>query len=449
MQGLAPTFIGEFSDNAGRRPAYLVCGTIYIAANIGLACQDSYAALMVLRCVQSAGSSGTVALAQAVVADVVTSSERGIYVSYASVAPQVGPALGPIFGGLLASYVGWHFIFWFLVILAGVIWAPLALFFPETCRKIVEDGSVPPPKLNRCVTNIVHDRRAVKKGTPIPWEKHDELGTRRGRRLRFPNPFLVLRLIFQKQCGPALLFIALVCCGLYSTVALIPSQFGRIYGFNVLQISLCYIPFGCGTMTAAFVRGRMIDSRFKHYAKKLGVEVVKNRKLDLTDFPIERARIEVALPTLFLGSACQIAFGWTVQYETNLAGPLILLFFIGFCVSATMNSIQVLMIDVYPGRAGAVTAANNLLRCLLGAGATALVLPMINAIGIGWTCSFFAFVVLATSPVLWYIMKQGPNWRREKDAKKRRQMASSETPVGLAGGGTQQGRAQSWSRRPS
>ena len=63
FQGLVPTIIAGASDRLGRRPAYIVCFDIYIAANIGLALQNQYAALMVLRCVQSTGSSSTVALA--------------------------------------------------------------------------------------------------------------------------------------------------------------------------------------------------------------------------------------------------------------------------------------------------------------------------------------------------------------------------------------------------
>jgi MFS family permease len=51
MQGLAPAFIGGFSDEAGRRPSYVICFVIYIAANIGLGIQNSYPALMVLRCI--------------------------------------------------------------------------------------------------------------------------------------------------------------------------------------------------------------------------------------------------------------------------------------------------------------------------------------------------------------------------------------------------------------
>lgn len=64
---------------SGRRPAYIIGFIIYIGANIGLALQSSYAALFVLRCVQSSGSSATIALGNGVVADIATAAERGTW----------------------------------------------------------------------------------------------------------------------------------------------------------------------------------------------------------------------------------------------------------------------------------------------------------------------------------------------------------------------------------
>jgi len=392
-----------------------------MAANVGLGAQNNYAALMVLRCLQSAGSSGTVALANAVATDITTSAERGTYVSWAAAAPMLAPSIGPIIGGLLAQYAGWHSIFWFLLILVGVVAVPMAIFFPETCRKIVGDGSIPPPNWNKCYTNVLWERKALRDGKDVRYDQRDELA--RTRHVRFPNPFGTILLLLQRECGYALLYSAILCCSFYATLSLIPSQFGNIYHFNELQISLCYIPFGMGSLVAAFNRGRMIDSNFRRHSKRLGISTDGNHQTDLTNFPIERARLEVAVPTIFLGSACIIGFGWTLQYQTNLAGPLILLFVIAFCLSASLNSVGVLMLDLYPGKAGTVTASNNLLRCLLGAGATALVLPMINGIGIGWAVSFFAFLNIATTPLLWYVMRRGPKWRAEALQKKLDQQA--------------------------
>ena len=431
MQGIAPAFVGGFSDSSGRRPTYFICFIIYVAANIGLGIQNDYAALMVLRCLQSAGGSGTVALANAVVSDIVTSQERGVYVSYMSVAPQAGPSLGPIIGGLLGQYLGWHSVFWFLLICTGVVFVPVALFFPETCRNVVDDGSVPPPKWSRCYINTKMEKRFIAEGRLISYDKRDELARKRD--LRFPNPLETVKIVFTKEAGFALGYIGIVCCSYYATITLIPSQFGTIYGFNQIQIALCFLPMGCGSLLAAFVRGKIIDSRYKVHAKRSGMPLDFNRRVDLSNFPIERARLEVAIPTLALGSACIIGFGWMVQYKVNLSGPLIFLFVIGFCISASLNTVSVLLVDIYPGRAGTATAANNLVRCWLGAGATSGVVPLINRIGIGWTTTFFGLLVVVFSPILWYIMKNGPNWRRATKKRKEQQEARRAAKADLGG----------------
>jgi MFS family permease len=93
-----------FSDSAGRRPAYVLCFSLYLVANLGLALQNSYPALMVLRCLQSAGSSGTIALANGVVGDIVTSAERGQYIAFTSISSVLGPTLSPVLGGVISQY---------------------------------------------------------------------------------------------------------------------------------------------------------------------------------------------------------------------------------------------------------------------------------------------------------------------------------------------------------
>ena len=93
LQGIAPTFSAQLSDTAGRRPVDLGGRVIFLAANIALGAQNSYPALLVLRCFQSAGSSGIAALSNAVAADVATPAERGSYVSFASALPMLATAI--------------------------------------------------------------------------------------------------------------------------------------------------------------------------------------------------------------------------------------------------------------------------------------------------------------------------------------------------------------------
>src|ERR1700761_6623154 len=100
--------IAGFSDKAGRRPAYFLCFVIYIIANLALALQNNYVALLILRMLQAAGSSGTIALAQGLVGDCIVSADRGQYIAYASLGSLLGPTLSPIIGGLISQYLGWH-----------------------------------------------------------------------------------------------------------------------------------------------------------------------------------------------------------------------------------------------------------------------------------------------------------------------------------------------------
>jgi multidrug resistance protein len=131
MQAIAPLFFGDLSDQIGRRPVYALTFIIYLGANIGLALQNNYAALMVLRAMQSTGSSATVAIGSAVVADLSTPAERGGYITAVQSSIMFAPALAPVLGGILTQYLGWRASFWFLVISSGLFVVIYMPFVPE------------------------------------------------------------------------------------------------------------------------------------------------------------------------------------------------------------------------------------------------------------------------------------------------------------------------------
>lgn len=60
ISGIAPAFVGDAADMLGRRPLYVLTLSIYVIANIGIALQDSFVALLLLRMLQSAGISGKI-----------------------------------------------------------------------------------------------------------------------------------------------------------------------------------------------------------------------------------------------------------------------------------------------------------------------------------------------------------------------------------------------------
>lgn len=373
-----------------------------------------------LRCLQSVGSSGMVAMGSGVAADCVTPAERGAYIGFMSVGTALGPSLSPILGGILAQYLGWKAIFWFLAIFGGVAFILFLIFFPETCRKVVGDGSVPPAGYNQSLITYLNQRKMTKAGHPPNYEERDALA--KARQVHFPSPLSTLRIIAEKETALILFYMSLVYAGYYAISTTIATQFAIIYGYSDLILGLCFIPISVGGIFATVTNGTWdpVDGNYSRHAKRLGMPLKKNRQQDLTNFPIERARLEVLLPLLYISCVIVPIYGWVLNAKVSVAGPLVLLFFLGFGVSGLFKVVQILLIDITPGKPATATAAFNLVRCLLGAGMTAVVNPMINALGNGWTFTFIALVWIVFSPMLLILLKKGPQWRKEKKEKQER-----------------------------
>lgn len=412
FQAIAPTLVGDLADAAGRRPAFLICFVIYIFANLGLALQKNFAALLVLRMVQSAGSSGTVALSFAVIADVAVSAERGKYMGIVGAGINIGPALSPVFGGLLAEYLGWPAIFWFCMIYAAVWLIPYALTVPETCRNVVGNGSIPAQSWwNMTAVDLCRAHRRKRNGESLG-------GARTKQKLRFPNPFNTLKVAFEKDLALLLFYGTLTYLVFILIAATLSTELEAIYHYSDLQLGLCYLPYGVGCCFAAVMQGYILDHKYRRIARKIGFTIDYKRGDDLSNFPIEKARILPASPFLFAGVAAVICYGWVLHFETHVAGPLALVFLIGLCVTGSFSILNTLLVDLCPEAPATAVAAMNLVRCLFGAGGTAVIEYMLRTMGRGWTFTFWGLVLVLFSPILWVLTKWGPGWREERRVRK-------------------------------
>ncbi|KAH6662759.1 major facilitator superfamily domain-containing protein [Halenospora varia] len=408
FQGIAPTIVGGFSDRVGRRPAYFISFTLFIVANVGLALQTNFVALLILRCVQSCGSSGTSALSSAVVSDVATRQQRGSYIGISALGSSMGPALGPLIGGLLNHFLGWRSIFWFLTIYGSVMLVVYVLFMPETCRNVVGNGSLPPQSWNRPLIAYFRNR-----GTSA----ETKISSARSSKKR-PGLLSSLPVLVEKESFLLLFFGGLVYAGFMIVITGLPQQLETTYKYNSIQVGLCYLPIGFGPLLIRPFIGRLMDANFRRHATALGIDIVENRQLDIEGFPIERARLEVSLFFVYLSSASIIPYGWVMGLRhPPLAAILVLLFIMGLCTSAAMQPLIALVIDINPERPAASSAAFNLVRCLLGAGGVALVNLMLDSLGRGWTTTMIAFVWVGMSVCWWTVIVFGPRWRKEKKAK--------------------------------
>ena len=146
-----------------------------------------------------------------------------------------GQSLGPVFGGLLAQFLGYHAIFWALTILGGLSLLLTLAFLPETLRSIAGNGSV--RLTGRCKPWIYHLR-----AQPLVIEGQ-ELDRPRAK-VKAGIVFHPLQYLLEKDIAVSLLFGAVV----YTIWSMVTSTttglFQARYGLNELQIGLVFIPNG-------------------------------------------------------------------------------------------------------------------------------------------------------------------------------------------------------------
>jgi hypothetical protein len=293
----------------------------------------------------------------------------------------------------------------------------MLLFFPETCRQIVGDGSIPPPAWSRSLLNILSDRRKRREGINMEeeYDRRDELSKKR--RIRFPNPLTTLRLLFQLPTGLILLANGIGYGSFWAVTSSIPAEFAAIYNLNDLQIGLTYIPIGLGTIFSSFVNGWAADRNFKRIASRHGgIPSIKNGRQDLAMFPIEHARLQIAIPSSIAGAIFIAAYGWVLHYELPLWVAMAFLFFIGYFMTASYNIMNVLIVDLNYDTPATATAANNLVRCFIGAAATATIVPLLGHLGRGMSYTIVAGIWTVTTTLTIIVYAFGLRWRQVRDA---------------------------------
>ncbi|KAK9466147.1 major facilitator superfamily domain-containing protein [Lipomyces arxii] len=408
MQGFTPTLWSSLADSLGRRPVYLMTYTICLAANIAISVTESFGSLVVLRMLQATGSAASVSIGLGTVADIIDRDRRGTYLGIVSSMAMLAPAIAPVLSGVLSvSSYGWRTVFLFVLALGFVHWVVLVLWMPETARNIVGNGSIAPKRwYSKSVIALV-----TKKQWPENQAAYSTLAPPRP----LQNPLRVLLIVAQKDVSCLLFATALWYCVYTGLTVGSSSLFPSVYDLSTLKVGLCFLPLGCGSILGSIFAGKVIDYDYKRLVKKLGYN---SRDNDM--FPLERARLNRLPYYFFPFFGPIIVFGWTMRSSISLAVPLVMMFISGFGFMTVYTTIQVLLTDLYPNQSVSVNAVNNLVRCWLGAGASALIEVVDSNIGTPWTYTTLAFICFTTIPLVLTDLIWGPKWRRARNERQRK-----------------------------
>lgn len=195
-------------------------------------------------------------------------------------------------------------------------------------------------------------------------------------------------------------------------------QLASRFSFDSITIGLCYLPLGFGSLLSRWTAGQLFDWNFRRHARKLGISLDLSKQQTIEVFPIERIRLEICIPMIYVSCGTVLAYAWTMTSKSSLVGIEVALFFQGLFFSGVLQGLNTLIVDTHSDMPATATAANNLLRCLLSAGGSAVAPLMIEKIGIGFMGVFISGVWLVFSPSLWLVLYRGESWRKEEKRKR-------------------------------
>ena len=117
--------VGRFSDMYGRKRWYVAGFALFTAASLAAGFSPNGQTLLVIRAIQAVGGSLVMGNATAIVADAFPREQLGLALGINSIVIALGQISGPILGGLLVSWINWHWVFWFNVPVGviGTVWS--------------------------------------------------------------------------------------------------------------------------------------------------------------------------------------------------------------------------------------------------------------------------------------------------------------------------------------
>ena len=438
FQAVSPVLLASTSDHFGRRPIYLFSFALFASASLGLALnKSSYAALLILRALQSLGASSVLSVSYGTIADICVPAEKGKMLGPMLSAGNLGTAVGPILGGCIAfASGGFQWAFWALFIFAAMLLSAIAMLLPETARNVVGNGSIQDKPWNRPLwilleqpyrkgwnrmKHLVSQRRMATNTINSTTGEHTESIVRTfhppGRSFRVKSPLRSFRILFYRDTSLIIWLSSSFYALWYCVQATIPITYkAEPYSLNELQIGLTYLTGATGVIACMWITGKIMDRDYQDVAQRAGVTVDRVRGDDLSRFPIEQARSCRCEYLLFLSTCCTIGYGWTITQGVHISVPLILQFFQGFICTWIINMFSALLTDIFPENAGAASTAGNMSRCVLSAIVVALLAPVEKLMGKGWLFTMLGILTGLGGLVCLVVLRRwGMYWRSQRD----------------------------------
>ncbi|KAJ5646062.1 hypothetical protein N7490_002434 [Penicillium lividum] len=383
---IGPLIWAPLSEIFGRRHIFTITYAFLTAFNAGAAGSKNIQTLIILRFLAGCFGSSPFGNGGGTIADLFPASQRGIAISFFAAAPFLGPTIGPIIGGFLATGAGWRWVEGFLAAFSGVLWLCVIFLLPETYAPVLLRRRA--EKLSEMTGQVYRSKLDIERG-PMPIGKTLKTALSRPWMLLFREPIVLL-------CS---IYMSIIYGTLYMLFAAYPIVFQEVRGWSEGIGGLAFLGILVGMLCAV----AYTFPENTRYARKCS---------ETTD----RLAPELRLPPSMVGAiALPIGlfwFAWTnspsIHWMVSIAAGAPF----GFGMVLVFLSIFNYLIDSYTIFAASVLAANSALRSLFGMAFPLFTTYMYQNLGIHWASSIPAFLSLICVPFPFIFYKYGAQIRQ-------------------------------------
>ncbi|KAH9970653.1 major facilitator superfamily domain-containing protein [Russula compacta] len=357
-----PLSLGPLSEMYGRSRVLQLANLWYLVWNLACGFASSKNMLIAFRFLAGLGGSAPLSIGGCVIGDLFDAEHRGQPIAICSLAPLLGPVVGPVAVAWVAEKSTWRWV------------VGLGLLFNTHFLVLTYI--------------VLVDENARQKEIRIPTDitvRHWKVIS--GKALLRPFKLFMHETIMQ-LLG---LYLAFIYRLLYLFLTTISTTFQDVYHDRVGIAGFHYLALGVGLSVSSQINAKLMDKIYTLLKARNGAGRPEFRLANIVP------------GSIFLPIGLLIT-GWTTQNHVFWLVPNIRIAFVGAGTMVTYFGIQAYLIDAFTLHAASALAAASFLRSLVGFGFPLFAPTMYNALGYSKSDTILAATAIALGcPAPWLL----------------------------------------------
>ncbi len=267
---------GKISDLYGRKHLFQAAIVVFMVGSMLIGLSQNMSMLIGFRAVQGLGAGGLMALAQAIIADIVAPRERGRYQGYIGSVFAFSSVVGPVLGGFFVDNLSWRWAFYINVPVGIVALVVTSAVLRLPVRRV--EHRIDYLGAGLLVAGVSPLLIAAEwGGREYPWGSSMIIGLAAGglvgiaaflwQERRAAEPILPLRLFSNPTISIACGALFVVGLAMFGAIVFVPQYLQVVTGASPTTSGMFMLPLMVGLMGTVITSGRIIakTGRYKRF----------------------------------------------------------------------------------------------------------------------------------------------------------------------------------------